>query len=587
MAEAFGVAGSAIQVADAGFKLYGALSQYVRDYVGADKHTARLADEVKTTSWALKQLGIFLQEDEKMKLCKPEVIAETQTALDGCQAAFGEVEHVLKDFMPISVNGALTGTRRFKWPFKKSKAQLLLAQFERLKTNLLLVFKVLSYASKLSSQSTQDDLSFLDDRTQVTILAKAKADSVEAMSKLLPNPETQAEAGKTLNSNGTASIPLRAMRSPREPNASSSTAVQTYAWTSAATFLPVVPPTVQASVDTPHTMSKGNVRVAIFEKPHGEASSTERSSVTPKSSPSPQSRGEFDLKIALEQSTEKDTQKQRCVRVRDATKGASSKRSKMLSEHLDHCASAVSRLGTVIGEAKRDLHLQNNISMSSINSSLRSTKRAFSNLAGAESDLDSEPEKLLRPKRSPPALRSQGSSSGAYLPQPPAPWPRYDAVPEPINPVSTREESTTPRASTDPVEASTPLPSRPPKLTLAIPHRELARSSATRLEPLMNNQVTLDAYSTSSSALSFAASILPIDSAGEAESSARGSSQSPQPYESHDVRRMRKSGSSLSRFDAGSGFLFGVTEDDEPIDVPASLETVDDLVRKWTHVSPG
>lgn len=152
MAEAFGVAGSAIQVADAGFKLYGALSQYVRDYVGADKHAGRLADEIRTTSWALNQLGNFLQQDEKMKLCKPEVISETQNALDGCQKAFVEVEDVLKGYLPDPLSGPLAAPKRLKWPFKKSKALLLLAQFERLKTTLLLVFKVLSYASKLTSQ---------------------------------------------------------------------------------------------------------------------------------------------------------------------------------------------------------------------------------------------------------------------------------------------------------------------------------------------------------------------------------------------------------------------------------------------------
>ena len=151
MAEAFGVAASAIQVADAGFKLYGALSKYVTDYIDADKHARRLADEVRMTSWTLRRLGTLLEEDEEMKLCKPEVLAETTTALQGCQTCFAEVEAVLDGFSPYAT-GPLIGRRRWRWPLKKDKALLLLAQFERLKTTLLLVFNVLSYASKLASK---------------------------------------------------------------------------------------------------------------------------------------------------------------------------------------------------------------------------------------------------------------------------------------------------------------------------------------------------------------------------------------------------------------------------------------------------
>lgn len=152
MAEAFGVAASAIQVADAGFNLYGALSRYVRSCADADKHAKRLADEVRITSWALQQLGDFLQQDQDLQLCKPEVIAETENALDGCRSAFDEVRHVLKDFVPQPEGSVMPSSQRLKWPFKKDKALLLLANFERLKTTLLLVLKVLSYASKLAAK---------------------------------------------------------------------------------------------------------------------------------------------------------------------------------------------------------------------------------------------------------------------------------------------------------------------------------------------------------------------------------------------------------------------------------------------------
>lgn len=155
MADGLSIAASAIQLADSGFKLYGALSQYIKDYVDANKHVRRLADEVRTTSWALQQLGAVLKEDDDIKLCKPEAISETEAALSGCQTAFDEVSDIIKEFIPTSISSlkdGIPGSKRWKWPLKKAKVQLLLAQLERLKTTLLLVFKVLSYASKLASK---------------------------------------------------------------------------------------------------------------------------------------------------------------------------------------------------------------------------------------------------------------------------------------------------------------------------------------------------------------------------------------------------------------------------------------------------
>jgi len=158
MADGLSIAASAIQVADAGLKLYGALSQYIRDYVDANKHVRRLADEVRTTSWALQQLGALLKEDDDIKLCKPEAIGETEAALKGCQRAFDEVSDIIKGFLPPSKPDGSSGlarssiSNRWKWPLKTAKVQLLLAQLERLKTTLLLIFKVITYASKLASK---------------------------------------------------------------------------------------------------------------------------------------------------------------------------------------------------------------------------------------------------------------------------------------------------------------------------------------------------------------------------------------------------------------------------------------------------
>ncbi|KAK0258498.1 hypothetical protein LTS09_006757 [Friedmanniomyces endolithicus] len=191
MADGLSIAASAIQVADAGFKLYGALSQYIRDYVDANKHVRRLADEVRTTSWALQQLGALLKEDDDIKLCKPAAIGETEAALKGCQRAFDEVSDIIKGFLPSSkpdgsgVIARSSISNRWKWPLKTAKVQLLLAQLERLKTTLLLIFKVITYASKLASKTSQKEIFLPDEKSQLLYLLKAKHDAVKVEEKLL------------------------------------------------------------------------------------------------------------------------------------------------------------------------------------------------------------------------------------------------------------------------------------------------------------------------------------------------------------------------------------------------------------------
>jgi hypothetical protein len=69
--DAFSIATGALQVADAGFKLYGALSEYIKNVKNAEKDLKGVQAEVKTASWALKELGLLIQQDEAIKKCRP------------------------------------------------------------------------------------------------------------------------------------------------------------------------------------------------------------------------------------------------------------------------------------------------------------------------------------------------------------------------------------------------------------------------------------------------------------------------------------------------------------------------------------
>ncbi|KAK3672056.1 hypothetical protein LTR78_008026 [Recurvomyces mirabilis] len=379
MADALGVAASAIQVADAGFKLYGALSHYIRDYINADQHAKRLADEVHTTSWALQQLGTFLNEDDEVKLCKPAVVRETEAALKGCQGAFDEVSKILDDFVPDGSIGSIK--KRWKWPLKKDKAVLLLAQFERLKTTLLLVFKVLSYASKLASSKARSGASLVDEKTQVTYLAQAKENAEATEKRLL----AQATALSTEDAKAHFYLPTASKSSDvvtlrTLDNLASVAKHGLQAGQTAPTMTNAIPhnnsgglraSTIESlsAEELPGSLET-NVFVGAMLQPD---SSTDLLSVHDRVStvppPPPKS---------LSQATEKQVEL--------------SKREQILLGHLNDCITAVARLAFALQNARKDLQKEGSMPVSQISQALRSSKRAVDTLVTAERDVDSEGE---------------------------------------------------------------------------------------------------------------------------------------------------------------------------------------------------
>ncbi|KAK3669985.1 hypothetical protein LTR78_010157 [Recurvomyces mirabilis] len=361
MAEAFGVAASAIQVADAGFKLYGALSKYVTDYIDANKHARRLVDEVRMTSWALQKLGTLLQEDEELKLCKPDVLDEIRVELQRCEVVFGEVELVLDGFSPDTA-GPLVGVKRWKWPLKKDKALLLLAQFERLKTTLLLVFNVLSYASKLASKDVQYHGSSLDEKIQVQYLAKAKqeAESLEQKLRL----ETECGADNQLGAaigRGLVQIDRIASGIPKSLELSKSGDRPNE-------------PAVSVSSERDISNRGTDIDSIGTSRGIGEQSFLLGAVFVPKGTSAEQRHNGA---ISPE---------------KGSTRPNKSGREQALLQHLDSCTAAMIRLNAAVDQAKTHLQETGSVPISSITRTFRSTKRAFDDLTNAERDLDSEDE---------------------------------------------------------------------------------------------------------------------------------------------------------------------------------------------------
>ncbi|KAI7283875.1 hypothetical protein KC345_g2725 [Hortaea werneckii] len=184
MGDPFSIAVGALQVAEVGFKLCDTLHSSVQNFKNAEKDVKRVAGEVKTASWALKQLGALLQQDEAIKRTTPGAILEASTALDQCSEAFAEVQIILPAAGSDST-ASISAATRFKWATRKSKVDALLANLERLKTTLVLVFKVISYAKEIASTSKDSATDQMDMRFQLETLIKSKNEAVRRYEELV------------------------------------------------------------------------------------------------------------------------------------------------------------------------------------------------------------------------------------------------------------------------------------------------------------------------------------------------------------------------------------------------------------------
>lgn len=154
MAEPFSIATGALQVAGAGISLAKTLYEYLESVKSAHKHVKAIAVEVRLTSSVLEHLGTLLKDNEEEKLCSQNVVSDAKSAFNGCEDAFREIDNTFKVLVKPQADGtkSVSVAGRLSWPFKKGKLETLQANLERLKTTLLLMLSVLSYAREKASK---------------------------------------------------------------------------------------------------------------------------------------------------------------------------------------------------------------------------------------------------------------------------------------------------------------------------------------------------------------------------------------------------------------------------------------------------
>jgi hypothetical protein len=150
MAEPFGIAASAFQVAGAGIALANTLKAYTDSVRKAEKQLKPVADHVKLTADVLTNVGSLLKNDDIRDLYTAELLGSTSNALGGCRTAFEELEKFISKLLkPNEGTGGkitITTSARFTLYFKQKELDVLQAHLERFKSSLDLVLGVLNLA---------------------------------------------------------------------------------------------------------------------------------------------------------------------------------------------------------------------------------------------------------------------------------------------------------------------------------------------------------------------------------------------------------------------------------------------------------
>jgi hypothetical protein len=161
------VTASVVGVAGAGIQLATTLYAFSDSVLKADKSVRVIADDVALTSQVLSELGILLRTDSAERLVSLSALETADKTVKGCQECFQELNEAVEKLLgkdkgkERDLSGGMSVWNRIKWPLLEPKMRLLQANLERLKSTLLLMLQVITYARILSGEYVlRDSISF-------------------------------------------------------------------------------------------------------------------------------------------------------------------------------------------------------------------------------------------------------------------------------------------------------------------------------------------------------------------------------------------------------------------------------------------
>ncbi|GME63671.1 hypothetical protein GTA08_BOTSDO09302 [Neofusicoccum parvum] len=141
MAEVLGVAASAIEVANLGFKLSTSLYSYIETVSSADRRLREVATKVELTTAVIQEVGLIFDGPEIVALRKESAVTTAKNTLRECSNVFEEIEDAV----------VRSKKNKFTFPFRTSKLSALSTNLESLKSNLSLLLHVLQHAHRIAS----------------------------------------------------------------------------------------------------------------------------------------------------------------------------------------------------------------------------------------------------------------------------------------------------------------------------------------------------------------------------------------------------------------------------------------------------
>jgi len=159
MAE-LGVIASVIQIADTGLRLSIKLYTFGELVASADKSVTSISKDVSLTSSVLKELGAKLHKDEGCKFLTNTAVKTADDVVKECLEVFQEMENIVVKKLPNlrapgleKASKATILLERLGWPYLQPKLQYLQSNLDRLKSTILLMLNVITYARQVSTKS--------------------------------------------------------------------------------------------------------------------------------------------------------------------------------------------------------------------------------------------------------------------------------------------------------------------------------------------------------------------------------------------------------------------------------------------------
>ncbi|KAL1383240.1 hypothetical protein HDK64DRAFT_312984 [Phyllosticta capitalensis] len=225
MAEVLGVVASAIQVADLGFRLSKNIYEYASNVAGAETRIAYLGQDISLTATIIKELGGVLEDADVQALLRDSAVSAAKKAMDACSDIFTK--------MDLALNNSRSS--RMAWPFRQVKVQVLNADLDRLKCNLLLLSEALKLArdvrrdkvdkerfdllASLIRANTEADARFRDSMASENGNVRFLSNNLVVNATLPSVAEAPRNQSRSINGDAPGVPPLESS-SKREPNAS-------------------------------------------------------------------------------------------------------------------------------------------------------------------------------------------------------------------------------------------------------------------------------------------------------------------------------------------------------------------------------